>query len=71
MDGIDINERIIGVGLDDLRHVQHSFAIARGPAKIEAICGALRGRYLTALVTDDLTARGVIAHATESQMEIR
>jgi DNA-binding transcriptional regulator LsrR (DeoR family) len=38
---------------------------------VEAICGALRGRYLTALVTDDLTARGVLAHALEFEKDMK
>lgn len=71
MDGIDINERIIGIALDDLRRLPHCIAIARGQAKVEAICGALRGRYLTALVTDDVTARGVLAHAIQLEKELR
>lgn len=71
MDGIDINERIIGIGLEDMRKLPHSIAIARGPAKIEAISGALRGHYLTALVTDETTARGVLTYAIQSEKEMQ
>jgi deoxyribonucleoside regulator len=70
MDGIDINHRIIGVDLDDLRRVPYSLAVARGLHKVEAILGALYGRYVSVLATDDLTARGVLAHVKESQKEI-
>ena len=65
MDGIEINSRIIGLDLDELRRVPHSMAVARGVNKAEAILGALRGRFLTVLATDDLTARTVLKLAQE------
>lgn len=65
IDDIDINQRIIGLELDDLRRITHSLAIARGLPKVEAILGALRGHLVTVLVTDDVTARGVLAYAQE------
>ncbi len=70
MEGIEINERIVGLKLEELRRIPHTLAVARGLPKIEAILGALRGRYLTVLATDDLTARGVLAHAKELKTEI-
>lgn len=69
MDGIDINQRIIGLDLNDLRRVPHSLAIACGLLKVEAILGALRGHLITVLATDDITARGVLAYAKEFEKE--
>ena len=59
-DGLEINERIIGVELEDLRRIPLVVAVARGLTKVEAIGGALQGRYLRVLVTDDITARAVL-----------
>ncbi|MBP8972396.1 MAG: sugar-binding transcriptional regulator [Anaerolineae bacterium] len=56
----EINKRIIGIDLEDLRHIPQSFAIAHGLLKVEAILGALRGHYMKVLATDDLTARALL-----------
>lgn len=55
-----INERVVGLSLEDLRHIPRVIAIARGLPKAQSIVGALRGRYLTVLATDDITARVVL-----------
>ncbi len=65
--GIEINQRVIGIELDDLRRIPNSLAVARGLAKVEAIVGALRGRLVTVLATDDVTARGVLAYTKEPE----
>ncbi|MEW6581015.1 MAG: sugar-binding transcriptional regulator [Chloroflexota bacterium] len=59
-DGFEINKRIIGIDLDDLRRIPQSFAIAHGLLKVEAILGALRGHYMKVLGTDDRTARALL-----------
>ncbi len=56
----EINQRIIGIELSDLRAIPQSVAIARGLTKAPAILGALRGSFMRVLATDDLTARAVI-----------
>lgn len=60
-DGIEINQRIIGIELDDLRRIPEVLAVARGIPKAASILGALHGRFLTVLATDDITARAVLA----------
>lgn len=64
-EGIEINERIIGIEIEDLHRVPLVIAVARGVPKIEAILGALHGRLMNVLATDDVTARGVLALAGE------
>lgn len=59
-EGFEINQRIVAIKLDDLRHIPQSIAIARGPLKAMSILGALRGRFLKVLATDDITARAVL-----------
>lgn len=60
---IELNRRVIGVELDDLRRIPKVIAVARGLTKAPAILGALRGRYLNVLATDNITARAVLADA--------
>lgn len=60
-EGIEINARIIGIELDDLRRIPQVLAVARGIPKAASILGALRGKFLTVLATDDTTARAVLA----------
>jgi deoxyribonucleoside regulator len=52
-----LNERTLGVGLDDLRKKERSILVAGGPNKINGIYGALRGQYANVLVTDQFTAQ--------------
>lgn len=56
----DINQRVIGLELNDLRNVPHSIAIAHGLYKVPSILSVLHGGYIQALATDDETARAVL-----------
>ena len=55
------DDRIIGVTLDDLKHIAKTIVVAAGPEKTEAILGALRTGAVTVLVTDDRTASSMLA----------
>ncbi|MBX3083567.1 MAG: sugar-binding transcriptional regulator [Anaerolineae bacterium] len=59
-DAFEINQRIVGIELDDLRRIPQSIAIARGPLKAASILGALYGNFLKVLATDDITARAML-----------
>jgi deoxyribonucleoside regulator len=52
----ELDDRTIGLNLDELRKIKHKICIAFGQEKVEAILGALRGRLLNVLVTDENTA---------------
>ena len=52
--------RIVGIRLADLRRAALSIGCVAGTEKVSAIVGALAGRYLNALVTDEHTAHGVL-----------
>lgn len=52
----ELNERVIGLTLAEMRKIPRVVAVAGGPEKYDAICGALRGRYISVLVTDRQTA---------------
>lgn len=64
-DGFAINERVVGIALDDLRRLPRVIAVARGLPKARSILAALRGGYMTVLATDDTTARAILAAASE------
>jgi len=59
-EGFEINQRIIGIELSALRRIPRVLAVARGLPKAESILGAMRGRFITVLATDDITARAVL-----------
>ena len=56
----DINQRTIGLTLDELRQKRVRLALAVGADKIEGIVGALCGKICTHLYTDELTAKEVL-----------
>ena len=60
---IELNRRVIGVELADLRRIPKVIAVARGLSKAPAILGALRGRYMTILATDNVTASAILSLA--------
>ena len=53
----DFLNRMITIQLEDLKRVQVRIGIAGGPAKVNAIIGALNSKLVNYLVTDSLTAR--------------
>jgi deoxyribonucleoside regulator len=57
---IELNRRIVGVGLEALHDIEQVIGVAGGEAKAEAILGALRGGHVDVLVTDDVAARKVL-----------
>lgn len=59
----EINQRIVGIELDDLRRIPQSLAVARGISKVQSIFGALNGKFITVLATDDITALEILKFA--------
>ena len=58
---VEVNQRSVGIGIKALLGKDFVIAVAGSEGKAEAILGALRGRYLDVLVTDDTAARKVLA----------
>ena len=56
-----LNDRVIGISLNDLRRADRVMALAGGAAKTEAIAGALRLGIIDVLVTDKFTAARLTA----------
>ena len=55
-----MDDRMIGITLEDVLKVPTRIAVAGGPDKTDAILGALRGSYITALITDEATAKNIV-----------
>jgi len=55
------DERVIGIGADQIRRARRRIGVAGGRRKFEAIRGALRGGWLSTLVTDLDTAQRLAA----------
>jgi len=68
---IDINHRIVGISVDDLRRVPEVIGVAGGVRKARAILGALRGQLIDTLVTDDDTAHEILRLAQAPSMQTR
>lgn len=54
-----LNRRVVGLAPEDLRGVPQAILASGGPDKIGTITGALAGRYVNALITDEATARAL------------
>jgi DNA-binding transcriptional regulator LsrR (DeoR family) len=54
------SERLIAVGLEMLRHIPVTIAVAVGPDKISSIVAGARGGYFNQLVTDPSTAAAIL-----------
>ncbi len=67
----EINERLVTIDPYILRDIPSVVGVAVGSQKARAILGALRGRFVNVLVTDDVTARRVLQLAGESPAAAR
>ena len=63
-DGIPIktplNDRVIGMELEQLRNVRRSVGSAGGEKKLAAIRGAILGGFINVLITDSSTAEKLV-----------
>ncbi len=55
-----LDGRVIGMELESLRRVQRSVALCGGKKKFPAILGALRGKWVNTLITDQYTAQRLV-----------
>ena len=55
-----LNQRVIGLSLDDMRQIPLTMAVAAGLTKVDAMIGALRTGGVDVLCTDDETAAEVV-----------
>jgi len=55
-----LNDRMIAISLDDLKRIPTVIGAAAGEKKADIIVGALRGRYIDVLITDEKAAVKVL-----------
>jgi len=55
------DKRVLGIGIEQIRRTRRRIGVAGGERKFEAIRAALRGRWLTTLITDLHTAQHLLA----------
>lgn len=56
----EVEDRVIGVGLETFRNLPNVVGIAGGMEKARAILGAVRGKYIKTLITDVSVARFLV-----------
>lgn len=62
----EVDQRVIGISLEQLRKVRRVVGVAGGPEKVAVLRGALHGGLINVLITDHVTAK--ILLAKESQI---
>ncbi len=66
---LELNERLIGITIEQIKQIPRVIGIAGGVIKRDIIRAALRGRILNALVTDVGTAEALVAEAQSLENE--
>lgn len=56
----EFHPRLVGISREDLLAIPNRLGVVGGKMKVQALLGALRGGFLTRLVTDSNTAEGVL-----------
>ena len=56
----ELDERVIGISLEEMRMLSRVVGIAGGSEKFNAILGAIHGRFINTLITDPTTARKLL-----------
>lgn len=59
-------DRVVGIELEDLKQARLAVGVAGGPEKVIPLLGALRGQYITGLVTDEQTAEALLQRTGEA-----
>lgn len=66
----ELEQRIVGMSADQLKRVQYSIGVAGGLHKSAAVLGALRGKLITFLITDDATANDILSLDKVSPVDV-
>lgn len=56
----ELDDRTVGISLNELRSKEFSIMISGGEAKIHSIKAALKGRYANVLITDQFTGKALL-----------
>ena len=63
----EVDDRVIGVSLEELTHVQRVVGVAGGAEKEVVIRAALLGKLVNVLITDHLTAHRLLDNGSKSK----
>jgi deoxyribonucleoside regulator len=55
------DDRIVGIGLADIKNAELSIGIAGGPDKVAPLLGAIRGKFIHILMSDEQTVHSILA----------
>ncbi len=58
---IDINQRVIGISLESLKKIDTRIGVAGSSNKAQTIYGALKGRYINVLISDEQAAKRILS----------
>nr|WP_319484582.1 sugar-binding transcriptional regulator [uncultured Cohaesibacter sp.] len=58
-----LDDRLVGITLDEVRQIPTRIAVAGGTDKTAAMLGALRGNFINVLITDEQTAMSILERA--------
>lgn len=58
-----LDQRTLAIELENLKQKDLSIAVSGSPRKVEAILGALRGKYCNVLITDEETAKALLSRS--------
>ncbi len=59
-----LNTKVIGITLAEFQKIKKVIAVVEGQHKVESILGALKGKFIDVLITDELTASAIIKKIT-------
>lgn len=57
----DLDERVIGICLEELRQIDRVVGVSGGLKKLDAVRGALLGKFINILITDRVLAEAILA----------
>lgn len=60
----ELNDRTIGIELDELKKKRHAIAVAGGKEKLSAIRAGLKGQWFSTLITDEWVANELLQEAS-------
>lgn len=67
LEDIELHEQLIAIRPEKLRDIPLVIGVAGGTVKAEAILAALKGKYISALVTNESTARKILELTMNSE----
>jgi DNA-binding transcriptional regulator LsrR (DeoR family) len=67
----EIYDRLITIGLEDIRRIPTTLGVATGAVKARAVAAAIRGGFVNTLIADSSLARALLAHQSRKGTKAR